>query len=83
MKPELDGAAKSSESRTKDLLCCPRCGSEDGFYDISIQRFQFNYKWDGESDGATEPDEIRGGKRRYCQECDCDVTKKTKQYGAT
>lgn len=56
------------------LLCCPRCGDEDGCHHKVIERRTLNYTFDGKPNGGSEPHEIRGGTRLYCDNCDLDVT---------
>ncbi len=65
---DLAGRAKN------DLLCCPRCGGEDGCHYKMIERRTLYYDWRGRPNGGSEPDIIRGGTKLYCNHCDLDVT---------
>lgn len=78
MNTDTTEAAKGGESRTKDLLCCPHCAGTAGYYIKIILAQELHNGWAGPgqgSDDCSEPVVVRGGKRKFCQDCMRDVTK--------
>lgn len=61
-----------------DLLCCPHCGSDYGFFRVTTMsgRGQTNYKFDG---GVGENCELhecltyREQKKAFCSECNKEI----------
>jgi hypothetical protein len=52
---------------------CPKCGGNSGYYHVSIQRHvQSNYFTHDPMD--CEIQFVRGGTRKYCSDCDRDIT---------
>lgn len=72
--------AKSDESELSDLLCCPHCGSNEGFY----RKVRYNgsgiYRWPF-SDTTPQPDNSdmydrvnsRDSRRAWCVDCDKEI----------
>lgn len=52
---------------------CPKCGGVSGYYDRTIQSHEQQYRFDGVPDNC-EVQYIRGGTRKYCSDCDADIT---------
>lgn len=72
-----DHSCLSTTTTAKDKIDrCPYCDSSVGYYQNIIVSQSLTCGWDGKDleDNAT-PHFIRGGKRKYCQECGRDVTK--------
>jgi len=53
----------------------PVCGSELGYYEKLVQSYAQHYTFNGEPFTAGDATHIQGGKRKYCSECDTDITK--------
>lgn len=53
---------------------CPKCGSEGGYYEKQIKYYTQYFYWDGSVSHASDGKNY-GGTRRYCVDCDKDVTK--------
>ncbi len=52
---------------------CPRCGSTL-YYEKHRKTYKQYFNWDGTVSHASDGKNY-GGKRKYCGECDLDVTK--------
>ena len=59
---------------------CPKCGESAGFYDLSLHKHQQSYTFAGEADNC-EVTFSRGGKRKFCNECDADITAYVESLG--
>jgi hypothetical protein len=54
---------------------CPFCGSPDGYYDKNIVSYLQYFDFEGNPVLASENNHIKGGKRKYCADCERDITK--------
>lgn len=57
------------------LNCCPFCGSDDGFYDKNIVSYQQFYNYNCEPILASEIQHVKGGKHKFCINCEKNITK--------
>lgn len=64
---------KHRKKKKFEAGCCPKCGSEFGYFIKVIEARTLHFAWDGQPVGGSEPREIRGGKRIFCQNCRKDV----------
>jgi len=64
------------KNKLNEAIRCLYCNGVDGYYYRVIESRSLFLFWDGEPDGGSEPDTIRGMEKRYCRNCDKDVTKK-------
>lgn len=53
---------------------CPRCGHLGGWYEKRVCKYTQIFEADGEAFDATDMTRVRGGDRRYCNECNRDIT---------
>jgi DNA-directed RNA polymerase subunit RPC12/RpoP len=53
---------------------CPYCGSKDGYFERFVVKYRQDYTWESVGDFASEYDYVKGGIKKYCQECSRDVT---------
>ncbi len=54
---------------------CPKCKSDEGYYEQMVVSFTQEIDFDGEPIDASEFQRVRGGKRKYCLNCNKDITK--------
>jgi hypothetical protein len=58
-------------------IICPKCHGHAGYYEKWVEVRTYFYTFQGEGEGeADDPSAINGGKRKYCQECNADITKR-------
>ena len=57
---------------SKELICCPFCGSTDGYYTKATLRHRYHYLFNGEPNGESDPEIIYVAKNPYvyCVQCD-------------
>lgn len=58
---------------SRDLLCCPKCGGDAGFFERKIMNYSQWCEWGGKAVESTDK-ETRGGKLKYCVDCGKNVT---------
>ncbi|NVL49940.1 hypothetical protein F2S72_09325 [Pseudomonas syringae pv. actinidiae] len=56
------------------LAPCPKCGEQKGWYEKLICKYEQHYDAAGNADNATTIERVRGGERRFCVGCSCDIT---------
>ncbi len=56
------------------IMRCPKCKGTMGYYEKIIMSYQQYFTFNGDIDFASENTRIKGGKRKYCAECDRDIT---------
>ena len=54
---------------------CPHCKSIDGYYEKRIVSYCQYFDFEGEIIDASEFQKVRGGKNKYCENCNRDITK--------
>jgi hypothetical protein len=70
--------AEASASDSNALLCCPHCGSKEGYY-RKVRYYgwgQYNFNYDGsDADNSTMWDSIpfRDSPKAYCSDCDKEI----------
>jgi len=57
---------------------CPKCGGRHGWYEKLICKYEQHYSADGIADEASTIERVRGGERRYCLNCQKDITDQIK-----
>lgn len=57
----------------RELIKCPKCGGSSGYYHKYIQSHTQFIGFDGKSlDNSAEV--VRGGTKKYCTDCERDIT---------
>jgi len=67
---------RDNKAEVDPELKCPFCKGTDGYFYKVIESRHLYVNWDGTNNGGSEPEQIRGLIKRFCQTCDKDLTKK-------
>ena len=72
---EVNPSADSSAVKLICLLACPHCNGESGYYEKWVQKYSDYFGFSGTHIEGGEFTSAWGGKRKYCSDCDRDITK--------
>lgn len=56
------------------LKPCPKCKAKHGWFEKLICKYEQHYCADGTVDSATTIERVRGGERRFCCQCERDIS---------
>jgi len=57
------------------IMNCPFCNSDAGYYTKQVVRFIQHHEFDKSDTCAGESRHVSGGKVKYCEKCNKNITK--------